>query len=67
MVMSETKELLQHITAERVKAEEVVITKMSNLPPMSAVYLSLWERTSKHKQGSSAPNAANDIFVVKNI
>ncbi len=67
MAMSETKELLQHIAAEGVKAEESVITRMTNLPPMSAAFLSLWERAAKRKQGSSAPDAAIDIFVVKNI
>ena len=67
MVMSQTKELLQHIAAEGVKAEEAVMAKMGNLPPMSAAYISLRERAAKRKQGSSAPNVAIDIVVVNNI
>ena len=49
------------------KAEEAVMAKMGNLPPMSAAYISLRERAAKRKQGSSAPNVAIDIVVVKNI
>jgi hypothetical protein len=47
------KQGLAHAVAAGIRAEEAVMAKMGNIPPMSAAYLALRERSFKRRQAAT--------------
>lgn len=48
--MNEAREALARIAALGMRAEEIVMAKKGNIPPMSAAYLALRERSARRKE-----------------
>ena len=53
LCMNSIKDALTHISAEGMRAEEVVMSKLGNTPPLSAAYISLRERGTKRRHAAT--------------
>ena len=53
LFMNSIKDALTHISAEGMRAEEVVMSKLGNIPPLSAAYIALRERGTKRRHAAT--------------
>jgi hypothetical protein len=53
LCMNSIKDALTHISAEGMRAEEVVMSKLGSTPPLSAAYIALRERGTKRRHAAT--------------